>query len=391
MSDQENIQKNIYEQRLNHQLEIQSRQIDSILSQHEIPAQVAGGRVQSRSIRFDFYSHLESGLERLRGITQDLLLALGVPDGKLVNENGNWQLFVTRPEDPPVSLLDLLPILPELPAMSVPLGVDEDGRPVIFNFLQDGLTHCLIAGNNEAGKTSLLRAIGLSLALAYKQSQLQIVILDVSQKSKHTDHPHLDPLTFLPHMLGPVAHGVEELAEYLKFLVAETKYRQEERLQTPRIVVLIDEVMNLLANGDEAVRADLAQVIQRGGEAGIYILMSTERPESSHLSSLMRANLPARLVGRVNDASQAVAAVGKNDSQAKYLLGKGDFLAYINGETTHFQAAYIGDYDLHLALQTLHRQRSRPLLAHPISLPQNGNTAVQDNQFRVNGDGVEID
>jgi hypothetical protein len=43
------------------------------------------------------------------------------------------------------------------------------------------------------------------------------------------------------------------------------------------------------------------------------------------------------------------------------------FLAVVDELVTHFQAAYVGEYDLHLLLDTLHRSRPRPLLAQPIS------------------------
>jgi hypothetical protein len=43
----------------------------------------------------------------------------------------------------------------------------------------------------------------------------------------------------------------------------------------------------------------------------------------------------------------------------------GDFLAVLGEERTHFQAGYVGDYDLHLSLSSLYGSQQPRLLAQP--------------------------
>jgi len=62
------------------------------------------------------------------------------------------------------------------------------------------------------------------------------------------------------------------------------------------------------------------------------------------------------------------------------LLGEGDFLAVEDGSQVHFQAAFIGNYDLHLTLETIHRNRPRPLLAQPLEVP--GASEMEEPQMR---------
>jgi DNA segregation ATPase FtsK/SpoIIIE-like protein len=112
----------------------------------------------------------------------------------------------------------------------------------------------------------------------------------------------------------------------------------------------------------------MTELLQHGASVGIHLILGTQEPETTVFDTLMRANLPVRLVGQVHNEQQAHAAAGILNTQAEYLLGKGDFLAIVGGETTHFQSAYIGDYDLHLCLEDLHRNRPQPLLAQPISV-----------------------
>jgi len=114
------------------------------------------------------------------------------------------------------------------------------------------------------------------------------------------------------------------------------------------------------------VSAALAALLQQGAEAGIHLVLGTVAPEADWLSSIMRANLPLRLVGQVHDEAASLAATAVVGAEANYLLGEGDFLAVADGHQVHFQTAFIGNYDLHLTLETIHRNRPRPLLAQPL-------------------------
>ena len=164
--------------RLQHQLELQSQQIERFLSHHQLSANITGGAVQPRSIRFDLVTPLTQGWERLRDLTHELKTALNVPDVRLSAEDGQLRLHIVRPEEPPVALLDLLPLLPDLPPVTAVLGLAEDGRPILLDFDNPDVTHVLAAGMTGAGKTMLLRTMALSLALKNRQSQLQLLVID---------------------------------------------------------------------------------------------------------------------------------------------------------------------------------------------------------------------
>jgi DNA segregation ATPase FtsK/SpoIIIE-like protein len=168
-------------------------------------------------------------------------------------------------------------------------------------------------------------------------------------------------------------------------------------MNTPKIVVLIDEATRLFGQTAEQKKAfeGITQLLQRGPAVGIHLIMTTDEPQSERLSNTLRLNLPVRLVGKVADEGQAMAATDMSGTQAEYLLGQGDFLAVVDGQATHFQAAFIGDYDLHLTLETLHRARPQPLLAHPVSVQRVALTAVDKpvmitRPFMMMDSGVEI-
>lgn len=381
MSEKETWQKMDKEERLRHQLEVQSRQIERVFSTHQVSARVAGGQVETQSIRFDLQSHLESGLHRLRGLKQDLLLALGVADVSLVkDEGGQWRLDIVRPHEPPVALLDLLPLLPDLPENTAVLGMDEEGAPLLLPFSDPDITHVLVSGATAAGKTSLLRTIAVSLAMTNRQSKLQLLVIDPDRPGQH--NRQLSPLVFLPHLLSQVISEPNEALSTLNVLVDEMYHRLKHETTRPTIVTLIDNVDALFGPAAADMQTALAELLQRGGEAGIYLVLSSSQPAAEWLSSLMRANLPLRLVGRVNDEAESLAATAVVGAEADYLLGEGDFLAIVDDSQVHYQAAFIGNYDLHLTLATIHRNRPQPLLAQPLQLQAVGSNEPDNGSIK---------
>ncbi|MFO7538278.1 MAG: FtsK/SpoIIIE domain-containing protein [Chloroflexota bacterium] len=312
-------------------------------------------------------THLATGLDRLREVKQELMMALGVTDVELRQENGRFHIQVARHEDPPVALLDLLEAIPDFAPATAVLGLAEDGRPVLLDFAAEQLPHMLLIGESGAGKTALLRTLAVSLSLTSRQSQVQLVIVDPHASDQARIDPLLEPLDYLPHMLAPLTVGLAETANLLNFLVAEMGYRSRQQIRLPAIAVLVDQAGWLLDQGGPEVQDALMQLAQRGETAGIHLVLSVQDAEDPALSNVLKANLPVRLVGQVADANAARTATGMAYSQAEQLLGQGDFLAVAAGQATHFQAAFLDDYELHLVLERLYEQRPPPLLAQPVS------------------------
>jgi S-DNA-T family DNA segregation ATPase FtsK/SpoIIIE len=376
----------LQEQRLKHQLEIQSRQIEQVFTRHQMAAHVAGGTIQPRQVSFDLHAPLTASLERLRTLKDELVTALRATDVRLSKENGAWRLHVSRAEEPPVALFDLLPIVENIPAVTAVLGLAEDGSPVLLNFADQDVTHVLLSGTPGAGKTTLLRTIAASLALNNRQSHLQLLILA-------TNPSILGPLNHLPHTLSPVICQPEDTTNTLHFLANEMNYRLEQQITTPTIVVLMDNADSLLEAGGKSFADIVIHLTQRGAKAGIHLILSVEKPDAATLTSLLRANLPLRLVGRMSDAQKAQLAAGISGSEAEHLLGQGDFLAIAGDNITHFQAAFISDYDLHMVLEDLQKHRPRTLLAQPFSMQTTLSSEEQSTvqQFTFDGENIEFD
>ncbi|HEU5026997.1 MAG TPA: type VII secretion protein EccCa [Spirillospora sp.] len=130
-----------------------------------------------------------------RGITREglhFLAALPRADGRPASEDladGVKQLVQTvqagwqgRPPAPQVRMLpDVLP-LASLPQVSetgkrIPIGIDEDTlSPVLLDFEND--PHFVVVGDNECGKSNLLRVIVDAVKARYTPDEARIVMLD---------------------------------------------------------------------------------------------------------------------------------------------------------------------------------------------------------------------
>jgi S-DNA-T family DNA segregation ATPase FtsK/SpoIIIE len=124
-------------------------------------------------------------------------------------------------------------------------------------------------------------------------------------------------------------------------LTAEMERRDRENVSTPRIVVMVDELLDVLAAGGKAAETALTRLAQRGREAGLHLVAGAQKPSTTALGPMLKANFPVRLVGRVGCAEDARVAAGQAGTGAEKLLGRGDFVLVAAGHQVRFQAAWI--------------------------------------------------
>jgi len=320
-------------------LEYQADQIEALLAAHRNEALVIGVQVSPRWVRYLIQLGFGTKISSVENLSEELALALGAPHVRVTRSGGTLALEAPLPEPDPIYLLNMLETVEVLPPVTAALGLNTDGDLYTLNLLAPEITHVLIAGSTGCGKTELLRSILLSLCLYNRQSQLQLVLIDPKRRG-------FAPLERLPHLLSPIATEPLDAQKLLEYVVGEMERRdREDAPPIPRIIVAIDEVGDLLDIADKEVEHLLVRLAQRGREAGLHLLLSTQRPSAQAVPGALKANLPARLVGKVASAQEALMAAGISSTSAEELVGSGDFMAVIGGQTTRFQAAYTGPVD----------------------------------------------
>lgn len=317
-------------------IEFQSDRIEAVLASHKIPIRVHGGVISPGWVRFHFTTAPSTKVSRIRGLSEEIALAIGATTVRVARDGDMLALEVPRTDKQPIRLLPLLRKVMSrsgIPPVTACLGLTQDGYPLMLRLPAPDVSHVLVAGATGSGKTELMRSLLISLAVTNRQRQLQFALIDPKSRG-------FGPLAFLPHLLAPIATTLESAGELLYRLVEEMDRRDRLGISSPRIVIAVDEVVDLLMMGGKPVEQALTRIAQRGREAGLHLILGAQKPASSVLGPHLKANLPVRLVGRVGSVEDARVAAGLASSGAEKLAGQGEFIAVWGGSPIHFQAAF---------------------------------------------------
>jgi S-DNA-T family DNA segregation ATPase FtsK/SpoIIIE len=227
------------------------------------------------------------------------------------------------------------------------LGLDDEGAPLHIRLPSPDVAHILVSGMTGSGKTVLMRSIILSLAITESPDDLRLVLID----PKGSAFPIFNSL---PHTMLDVHTTTQQAAKSINTLVGIMEGRGEIQVNDTRAVLVIDELADLLMTHPEA-QEPLTRLLQRGRGSGIHVVAATQKPTASVLGSLMTANFPVRLVGKVSSANDARVASGWSGTGAERLEGRGDFIAVAEGKLIRFQAAYITDDEITDAIYQINR------------------------------------
>ena len=346
-------------------LEFQADRIEAVLSLHKIPARVTGGTVTPRWVRFQVLPAVGAKISKIKNLSEELAAALDAPNCRVSRRGAAVAVEVPRDDPQPVRLLPLYNQLtdhptdqPPIPPATAILGLAEDGAPLLIRLPSPDVAHILVAGTTGSGKTVLLQAMILSLAMSNLPNGLSLMLIDPKGHA-------FGLFEGLPHLARPVIWEAEEATEALSSLV----HLMEKRVPVagpgngngsrppgqPHVVVVIDELADLLMVGGKEVQWALTRLTQRGREVGIHVIAATQKPTSAVLGPLVKANFPVRLVGRVTDASDARTASGWSGTGAERLMGRGDFLAVAEGRVIRFQAAHVSPEEIRETMSNLAR------------------------------------
>lgn len=336
--------------RLHHQAD----QIEWLLATHKAPARVTGGRVTARTIQFHLAPAPTTKISRVEKLAEEIALLLKVSSARVLRENGALHIEIPRHDARALRFLEMCAqaerdaeMMRALRVAGTTLvGMSADGVPLLLRLGVPDVPHVLIAGTTGSGKSQAARTLLASLVMYQPPRELQILIID----PKASD---FRAFQVAPHLLCPIVENVNDARERLEWLVEEMERRQasnspsrsERGIKRPLVVALIDELADLLIQGGSAMEDLLARLVQRGRSAGICVVGCTQKPTAGVLGTLVKANFPVRLVGKVTSAHEALVAAGVAKSGAENLAGRGDFLLIANGETMRVQIAHLPTSD----------------------------------------------
>jgi DNA segregation ATPase FtsK/SpoIIIE-like protein len=325
-------------------LEQQANIVEQVLTEHGVPARVAGGTLSPRLVHFQLQLPPTLRLGRLTPALPALAEGLGVDAVRLAPDpdSGQPTLEVPRPDPITVRLLPLARTVAEIaPPCTATLGQDVAGAPLLLRLDAPEVGPVLICGDREAGKSALLRSMTLSLALHNGPDTLRLLLVDLSGPARRgTRGGTWAEMDALPHLVGDIARDPQEARLRLRWVARLVASRAElaqegEPIEGANLVVVIDGLDALLAGRNGADMEAMIKEIAAGGDLGVHLVAAGVDATLGDL-----AGWGARVVGRVRDAAAAAVAAGVRGTGAEGLLGRGDFLAVLGGDVIRLQSGF---------------------------------------------------
>lgn len=223
-----------------------------------------------------------------RGLSHDKLIGQialprgdGIADPATMNAGLQQAVREIREDSPAqsprqVRLLPAVVPLSELPEPQrrglVPFGLVERDLSAKMVDITGHERHLAILGDEESGKTSILRNIMLSLSAQYTPDEIVFAVYDVRKGLSGVLHD--DYLGGYAHS-APLAQSLSQsvLHEVRKRVPRDPLSAAAESFEGPRIVLIIDDYDVLTAGGNSPLR-EFSEFLPMGGEVGLHAFMA---------------------------------------------------------------------------------------------------------------------
>ncbi len=246
--------------------------------------------------------------------------------------------------------------------LRVPIGVGEDGRPVMLDLkeaAQEGMgPHGLCVGATGSGKSELLRTLVLGLAVTHSSETLNFVLADFKGGATFagmSQMPHVaavitnlaDDLTLVDRMGDSIRGELNRRQELLRDAGNYANIHDYEKARAagaplqpiPSLVLVIDEFSELLTAKPDFIEM-FVQIGRIGRSLGVHLLLASQRLEEGRLRGL-ETYLSYRVGLRTFSAAESRAALGVPDAYELPNVPGSGFLKYGTDEMVRFKAAYV--------------------------------------------------
>ncbi len=269
--------------------------------------------------------------------------------------------------------------------MDLPIALGKTISNEIFVADLSKMPHLLVAGATGQGKSVGINAILVSLLYKKHPSQLKFVMIDpkkveLSLYSKIEKHF----LAKLPNEEDPIIVDTKKVINTLKALCVEMDLRydllkdaQVRNLKEynekflnrklnpekghrflPYIVLVIDEFADLIMTAGKEVEMPIARLAQLARAIGIHLIIATQRPSVNIITGTIKANFPARIAFRVQSKIDSRTILDQGG--ADQLIGRGDMLLSIGGDTIRIQSGFVDTPEAEKIVDFISEQQGYP-------------------------------
>ena len=179
----------------------------------------------------------------------------------------------------------------------------------------------------------------------------------------------------IPHLIMPVINEANKVPAALQTVILEMMRRYQllakngsrnidsynkkmtaEVEKLPYLLIIIDELADLMVQASKEMEEGIMRITQMGRAAGIHLIIATQRPSIDIITGVIKNNIPSRIAFKV--ASWIDSKTILNTAGAEKLLGKGDMLFLVPGQTniSRLQSPWISDEDITAVINFIKNQ-----------------------------------
>lgn len=292
-------------------------------------------------------------LARLTRNESDIARDLGVPAIRVSTCQGKVGIEIENTYRLTVGFKELAKKIPTEHTIPIVLGEDTLGNPQYADMTE--LPHLLVAGATGSGKSVFLHSLICSILATRTPQQVKLLMIDPKQVE-------FMPYHNVPHLMEPVAHDAADAIELLDKVVDMmdnrfellsrhrarklSELREKGGGELPYIVFVVDEYADLMLMGGpkqkREVEQKLSRIAQKARAVGIHLVLTTQKPLATVVTSALKANLGSRIAFTVAAATDSKVILDQKG--AEQLTGRGDMLFKDpQGNVTRIQAPWMPD------------------------------------------------
>ena len=356
------------------ELKRNAAKLEQALRDFKVEARVAKVTVGPTVTRYEVEPDVGVKIQSIRSLEPDLALKLEVRSVRVVPMPGQSVIGIEayNANTNVVTLREIIEspeFMEDGSKTSFVLGKNISGKKIIAD-LRD-MPHLLIAGTTGSGKSVCINSILVSLIYKAKPSELKLILIDpkVVELKSYNDIPHLilpvvtDPerasmaLGYAVTMMNDrykkfSEHNVRNLDGY------NAKMKKDGTLDEvlPQIVIVIDELSDLMMVASGKVQEYISRLAAMARAAGMHLIVATQQPLASILTSVIKANIPSRIAFSVS--SNSASRVILDNPGAERLHGNGDMLFSPVGtrEPMRIQGSFVSDPEVHKVTEYVKKQ-----------------------------------
>ncbi len=375
-------------------LEDMSRQLETILADFNVDAQVTDVHPGPVITRFELQPAPGVKVSRISGLAKDLARALSVTSVRVVEIIPGKSVIGLEIPNEEREMVLLHSVLASDAyehsgsPLTMVLGKDISGQPVVANLAR--MPHLLVAGTTGSGKSVAVNVMILSMLFKAKPEEVRLIMIDPKMLE-------LSIYEGIPHLLTPVVTDMKEAANALRWCVAEMERRyklmslmgvrnlagfnqkiaeahedgayivdplwqaanalegeEPPALEAlPYIVIVIDELADMMMIVGKKVEELIARLAQKARAAGLHLILATQRPSVDVITGLIKANIPTRIAFQVSSKIDSRTIIDQGGAES--LLGNGDMLYLPPGTGLPMRAhgAFVSDQEVHNVVEFL--------------------------------------